>query len=93
MAINLITNNKKTYKENLKHLNIETLKERRNILSRRFAEKCVKNPKTKDMFQIKTKAHKMKLRNQNKYQVQKVNTVRMHKSAIPQMTKYLNKQK
>ena len=72
VAIKLITNNKKTYKENLKHLNIETLKERRNILSRRFAEKCVRNPRTKDMFQIKTKAHKMKLRNQDKYQVQKV---------------------
>ena len=33
VAISLITNNKKTYQENMKHLNIETLTERRNILS------------------------------------------------------------
>ena len=90
VAINLIANNKKTYKENLKHLNIETLTEWRDILSKRFADKCTKNPKTKDMFIHKTKEHKMKLRKENQYQVQKINTVRMQKSAIPQMTKYLN---
>ena len=67
MAINLITNNKKLYTENLQHLNIETLTERRNILSKRVAHKCVKNPKTKDMFQNKNKEHKMELRKQNKY--------------------------
>ena len=90
MAINLIANNKKTYKENLKHLNIETLTERRDILSKRFADKCTKNPKTKDMFIHKTKEHRMKLRKENKYKVQKIYTFRMQKSAIPQMTKHLN---
>ena len=32
----------------------------------------------------------MNLRNLNKYQVQKVNTVSMTKSVIPQITNYLN---
>ena len=90
-----LNKNKKTYNENLKCLNIETLKERRNILSRMLAEKCVKQNKiTKDMFKIKkTKVHKMKLSNLYKYRLQKVNTMRMQKSAIYQMAKYLNKKK
>ena len=50
----------------------------------------IRSPKTKDMFKHKTKEHKMKLRKDNKYQVQKINAVSMQKSAIPQMTKYLN---
>ena len=90
VAISLITNNKKTYQENMKHLNIETLTERRNILSKRFADKCIKNPKTTDMFKKRTIKHNMKIQNQNKYHVQKINTVRRQKSAIPQMTNYLN---
>ena len=94
VAIKLITNNKKkTYKENMKHLNIETLTERRNILSKRFAETCINNPKTRDMFKERNTKHNMKLQNQNKHNVQKINTVRLQRSAIPQMTHYLNMMK
>ena len=51
VAVRLITNNKKqSYNENLKELNIETLKERREVLSARFADKYIKNPRTKKMF-------------------------------------------
>ena len=60
----------------MKHLNIETLTEIRNILSKRFSEKCIKNQKTRDMFKERNIKHNMKLRNQNKYNVQKINTVR-----------------
>ena len=61
MAVKIILKNTKPYKETLRYLNIETLGERRQILSNRFADKCIKNKRTMDMFEIRTKAHKMKL--------------------------------
>ena len=45
VAVKLITNKRnQSYNENLKELSLETLKERRQILCARFADKCVKNP-------------------------------------------------
>ena len=43
-----------------------------------------------DIFEIRTKAHKMELRTQINFKTQQSNTVRMQKSAIPDMTNYLN---
>ena len=58
VAVNLILNKKHSYQEALQLLNLTTLKERRTILSARFAEKCLSNGKTKDMFQtIKKKTY------------------------------------
>ena len=71
--------NTKPYKETLKNLNIETLEERRQILSNRFANRCIKNKRTMDMFEIRTKAHKMELRTKIKFKTQKANTCRMQK--------------
>ena len=39
VAVGLILGNYNSYKEALEYLNLESLKERRNVLSRRFAEK------------------------------------------------------
>ena len=39
VAVRLILGNYNSYKEALEYLNLESLKERRNVLSRRFAEK------------------------------------------------------
>ena len=55
VAIRLISDSKESYKNVLKELNLETLKERRNKLSEKFAEKCVKSDKNKLMFEIKKK--------------------------------------
>ena len=55
VAIRLISKSEEPYKEKLKELNLETLQDRRNKLSVRFAEKCVRNPKTKSMFRKKHK--------------------------------------
>ena len=93
VAVKIILKNTKPYKETLKYLNIETLEERRQILSNRFADRCIKNKRTMDMFEIRTKAHKMKLRTKINFKTQKANTVRMQKSAIPDMTNYLNNKK
>ena len=61
VAVNLILNDKRPYKEALELLNIPT------ILSARFAEKCLENKKTKNMFPIIKKLHNMNTRNQRKF--------------------------
>ena len=91
VAVNLILNNKHPYKEALELLNIPTLKERRTILSARFAEKCLENKKTKNMFPIIKKIHNMNTRNQRKFKETNARTVRMAMSAIPTMQRHLNK--
>ena len=92
VAVKLIANNTiQSYNENLKELNLETLKERRQILSARFADKCVKNPKTKEMFPHNQKDHMMKHRNNHKFKVSNVKTARRKNSAIPNMMNHLNK--
>lgn len=68
VAISIITKSTESYITKLKELNLETLKERRNILSARFAEKCSKNEKTKYMFKENTKLHNMKIRKKRKVQ-------------------------
>ena len=70
------------YKKSLTKLEMETLKERREFLCLRFAQKCLKNPKTKDMFPENKKMHKMETRNPEKYMVQHANTERLKKSSI-----------
>jgi hypothetical protein len=92
VAVKLITNKRnQSYNENLKELSLETLKERRQILCARFAYKCVKNPRTKEMFPHNKKDHIMKLRNNHKFKVPNVKTARRKNSAIPNMINHLNK--
>ena len=81
----------RSYKISLIRLNLENLEERRESLSLRFAQKCLKNDKTKKMFPLKIKAHNMNTRNIEKYEVQHANTERMKKSAIIYMQSLLNK--
>ena len=69
---------------------METLTVRRRILSERFVEKCLKNKKTKNMFEENENNHGMNLRNKEKYKIKHANTVRLQISAIPTMTKHLN---
>ena len=91
IAVNLILNKKHPYKEALSILNIPTLKSRRKMLTARFAEKCLTNNKTKDMFQTTRKTHNMTTRKGNKYRETNAKTVRMAKSAIPTMQRHINK--
>ena len=90
-SVKLILGKYESYSQSLKELNFETLKERRNILCARFAEKCVKNDITKPMFETSKTGHSMKIRNTEKYKTKKARTGRMEKSAIPNMIKHLNK--
>ena len=78
------------YKKSLVKLDMESLQERREFLCLTFAQKCLKNPKTKKMFPENKKEHQMETRNPEKYFVQHANTERLKKSAIIFMQNLLN---
>ena len=78
------------YEKSLAKLDMLSLKERREQLCLSFAEKCVKNPKTQNMFPTNKKKHLMETRNPEHYMVTKANTERFKKSAIIYMQNLLN---
>ena len=45
------------YEEALERVDLESLKDRREILSKIFAKKCLENKKTRDKFQVRGKLH------------------------------------
>ena len=69
---------------------MEQLSTRRDKLCLNFAQKCVKNPKTSNMFPLNSKLHNMYTRNQEKYFVQKAHNDRLKKSPIIYMQNLLN---
>ena len=70
---------------------MESLEDRREILCLKFAKKCLKNPKTKNIFPENERIHHMQTRNPEKYVVQHANTERLKKSAVIYMQNLLNK--
>ena len=78
------------YEEALIKSDLDSLKNRRENLSRTFAKKCLKNSKTKSMFPVKEKNHNMNIRTEEHFQVDFANTERLKKSAIPSMQRILN---
>ena len=56
-----------------------------------FANKCLKNDKTKNKFPLRVKDHPMEIREEEKFVVFHANTERLKKSAIPYMQRLLNK--
>ena len=85
IALKLILKDKYTsYQQALQLTNLNTLEERRAMLCRRFALKCVKNPQTASMFPLDHTRHK------NKYKVTFAKNSRLLHSAIPQMQRILN---
>ena len=81
-----------TYKEGLRRLNIETLDQRRERLCLRFAQNCLKNEKVSDLFPQKKNMHQMRKRKTQKFKVNKTNTKRYQRSAIPYMQNLLNQE-
>jgi hypothetical protein len=91
-AIKVILGNEyKSYNESLLKLDMESLEDRRETLCLKFAQKCLKNPKTKNIFPENERIHNMQTRNPEKYVVQHANTERLKKSAIIFMQNLLNK--
>ena len=74
----------------MNYLNLETLSKRRDDLCLRFAKKCLKMDKTKDLFPLNPNTEQDNLRFPEKYLVQYASTGRLLDSAIPQMQRALN---
>ena len=86
----ILGTNYKTYEEAQEILQTTNLKQRRNKLCLNFAKKCVRNPKFQNLFPLNKKKSVMKLRKQEKFKIDHINTERLKKSAIPHMKRILN---
>ena len=82
--------NYKGYKEALAHMNLESLRDRREKMALTFAKKSLKMENFSKLFPINHPEHLMKKRNQEKYVVTKANTERYRKSAVPFLQRLLN---
>jgi hypothetical protein len=79
------------YNQALEILNLQSLSDRRQSLAKRFALKCVKNEKLRDLFPLNQ--NNTDLRSGEKYIVKFARTSRLQKSTIPALQKILNRQK
>ena len=86
----ILGTNYRTYEEAQEILQTTNLKQRRNKLSLNFAKKCVRNPKFQNLFPLNKQKSVMKLRKQDKFKIDHINTERLKKSAIPHMKRILN---
>ena len=77
------------YERSLKILKMESLNERRDNKSLKFAKNTLKQEKVFDMFP-KNKQSKFIFRSHEKFVVNRANTWRYQKSAIPFLQKKLN---
>ena len=77
-----------SYENALQISNLPTLSDRRTKLTLKFAQKCIKNPKTADMFPLN---ETRSTRTKEKYKVIHAYTERLKNSALPQMARQLNK--
>ena len=78
-----------SYEQALEQLELDTLFNRREKLLLNFGKKCVKNPRTSDMFPLANN-NDHDLRTKEKYLVQKSRTSRLLHSTIPQLQRALN---
>ena len=78
------------YEQALNYLNLETLSKRRDDLCLRFAKKCLKIDKNKEMFPLNPNMEQDNPRFPEKYLVKYASTGRLLDSAIPQMQRALN---
>ena len=79
------------YNEALQAIGLTTLNDRREVLTRKFAFDLVKSQKYSDLFEINHNNY-MATRNRLYYKEPRYHTDRYFKSAIPYMTRLLNKE-
>ena len=80
-----------SYNEALQVIGLNTLNDRREVLTRKFAFDLVESQKHSDLFEINQNNY-MATRNRLHYKEPKYHTDRYFKSAIPYMTRLLNKE-
>ena len=78
------------YENALKLSGLQSLHERREIMSLKFAKNCLKDNFFSKLFPKHQLKHGMIKRNSNQYVVKRTNTERLKKSSIPFMQKLLN---
>ena len=80
-----------SYVQALRTLNLMSLSDRRQMLAERFALKCTKSDRFKNLFPKNHK--KMELRSTEQYLIKFCNGSRLQNSSIPVMQKILNRRK
>ena len=78
------------YENALKVSGLQSLDDRRDAISLKFAKSCLKIENFRKLFPEKVLKHGMKKRNSQKYVVKRANTERLRRSSIPFMQKQLN---
>ena len=81
----------KNYKDSLISLNQDTLQERRQIMTLKFAKKCLKDPRHQDMFPI-LDCKRPGTRQRKTFKEYQCRTKRFYNSALPFMTRTLNQE-
>ena len=79
------------YNQSLITLNLMSLSDRRQMLAERFAKKCLKSEKFRDLFPENKR--NIELRNEEKYVVRFCKGSRLQNSSIPAMQRLLNRRK
>ena len=78
------------YSKSLKFLNLDSLYERRENGALKFAKKSVMNEKFSSFFPKNPEGHIMRTRFSDRYKVNKANTERYRRSAVPYLQRLLN---
>ena len=78
-----------SYEDVLQKLGLSTLKERREVLTNKFAITTANNERHKDLF-VKRHSHEFATRNMHVIEEPFCKTDRYYKSAIPYMSRILN---
>ena len=86
----ILGKNYTSYEESLHLIGLETLEERRKHLALKFSENCIDNKKTRKLFPLRKKAHKLKTRKEEKFKILKSKKKRLQTSTIPFLRKLLN---
>ena len=71
---------------------MQSLKERQEELCLKFAKKCTKTQKVKDMFPLRENIHDMDIRNEERFIVKYGHTERLKNSAVPYIQRLLNEE-
>ena len=80
----------KDYDDALKLTKLQSLEQRREVISLRFVKNSLKNANFSKLFPLKKVNHVMNVRNPFKYHVNKANTERYRRSTIPYLQRQLN---
>ena len=86
----IMGNNYQGYKKALRHMNLDSLKDRREKMALQFIKKSLRQETFSKLFPLNRNNHLMSKRNPEKYVVNHSNTERYGRSAVPFLQRLLN---